>query len=297
MQYLAEALYKKGHEVTVYCKIARDVDMVKYPWMQGAVNIDSENACIQHAGALGDSVVHDWTHMKPLRLARIPKYLSTVMWTDAPGIRNVFPSRAVATAFGKPGAPVIPLGLPVDTFPGTADAGDYYLCSSRMADYKGVDIAIDIARRFNIKLVVAGHAGVFADKYYAMKMKKECTDLGIRYIEDPPDAEIMALMRSAKGLIHMHRWLESFSLAAAQALCLGIPVLTSNVGGPQEYVAGTGGGVVSPLPPDPGADGVISGFLGNHYDGQAKADIATKARSLFDINRIADVYCDIYGGL
>jgi glycosyltransferase involved in cell wall biosynthesis len=298
VQYLAEAFYRRGHEVKLYCSVAGNVDTVKYPWMQDAQDLVNENDAITYIDDLKKAdVVHDFSHSKPLRMAKLKYYLATVMWTDAPTFRSVYPSRAVAAAFSDPTGAVVPLGLPVDTLPTVAGGDGYYIAAGRIAPYKGTDIAVGIAKSNGVKLCVAGHTGKFADTFFSMVIQKLCKLNGYNFVGNPSDDELMALIRSAKGLIHMHRWIESFSLVAAQALCLGVPVLTSNVGAPQEYVSEIGGGVVSPLPPE-GADTTPEAdkFVSTEYTLAERQEIASKARALFDINRIADIYLNIYSG-
>ena len=303
VQYLAGALHGKGHDVTLYCNMADGVDTARHPWMLNARNIRIENEVINYIDELkAYDVCHDWSHLKPLRLAKLDRYIATTMWTDRLGTRNVFPSRAVAAAFGRPDGAVVPLGLPVNTYPSTEDGGDYHLCFSRIADYKGTDIALRIADENKLKLVVAGHAGRFADRYYAMKIKNRCAHSGYRFIEDPDEDDIMSLMRGARGMIHMHRWVESFSLAIAQALCLGVPVLTSDRGGPQEYVTELGGGKVAKLPDDKDFARLfpaetVREFLDMPFGDGERAALASRAREYFDIDRMADTYVGIYGGL
>lgn len=301
VQYLADALCGMGHDVTVFCNLSEQ-NGTAHPWVGNAVNISIENEVIDHLEALqGFDVVHDWSHTKPLRMARLKNYLATTMWTDSLGTRNVFPTKAVAEAFGKPDGAIIPLGLPTGGLPEPVEPDGYFLCFSRIAPYKGVDTAIDIASKNRVPLTVAGHTGRFADRYYAMKMKQRCRELGFSFVADPEgDAEVIALMRHATGLIHVHRWLESFSLAIAQALCMGVPVLTSDRGGPQEYVRELGGGTVVHLEDGKEAElhanGAVQAFLRNIPALEDRMELAQRAREMFDINRIARIYVDIYGG-
>ena len=301
VQYLADALGSMGHDVTVYCKLSAQ-DGNAHPWARNAVNISIENEIIDHIEELqAFDVVHDWSHTKPLRLAKLGNYLATTMWTDAQGTRNVFPSRAVAEAFGKPSAAVVPLGLPTSSMPEPIEPDGYFLCFSRIAPYKGVDIAIDIAARHHIPLTVAGHTGHFADRYYAMKMRYRCRELGFSFVADPEgDQEVIALMRHATGMIHLHRWLESFSLAIAQALCMGVPVLTSDRGGPKEYVNELAGGTIVHFEDGKEAelvhDEAVRSFLHGEFTLEERIGLAQRAREMFDINRIARLYVDIYGG-
>lgn len=295
VEYLATALHRKGHEVHLYCKKGKG-DGKRYPWYGNIHDIPSENEVFAYMDELKEyDVVHDWSHLKPLRMAGLKNYLATVMWSDKPAFRNVFPSRAVAESFGKPDGAVIPLGLPVEGYGDVVPGDGYYICAGRMAHYKGTDIAVDVAWRRKVRLTVAGHTGAFADGYFSMSIKKKCATHGFRYIPNPDDAEMMRLIAHASGMIHMHRWLESFSLTVAQALCMGIPVLTSNVGAPQELVQMVEGGTVSPIPEN-GTTQQIEEYFSKQYTLDERRGIAERARRFFDINRVAELYINVYGG-
>lgn len=298
VEWLAEALVQLGHDVTVFGNMHRkQLDGVEWK----GVPIASEDAIIRHLPDLmAFDVVHDWSHLKPLRAVRIRRYVSTTMYSDQVSGRDVFPSRAVAESFGQPKARVIYLGLPTSSLPEPAMLDDAapYVSFGRIAPYKGQDLAIEVARAAHVPLVIAGHTGAFADAYYALMIEKKARDAGFKFLGDLKADEIDRFLEFARGLLHLHRWLESFSLVIAHALCLGVPVLTTEVGGPKELLADTGGGTVVGVPEDaakwPRTPPDVAAYFSTTWDRRA---IATRARERFDIGRIAKEYTKLYEGL
>ena len=147
-------------------------------------------------------------------------------------------------------------------------------------------------------LFVAGHTGAFADAYFALTGAKKCRDAGFAYLGDLPGDKVGQLLWGSRGLLHLHRWLESFSLVVAHSLCLGVPVLTTDVGAPEELLAETGGGIAIKTPedaatwPQPPPD--VAEYFATRWDRHA---IAQRARELFGIGRVARSYTTLYEGL
>ncbi len=295
VEWLAEALVQLGHDVTIFGNTDRkqldDVDWRGIP-------VASEESIFRHLDDLATyDVVHDWTHTKSLRLARLSKYVSTTMWTDQRSGRDVYPSRAVAEAFGDPKGTVIYLGLPTHNMAEPEDPGDGrpYLSFGRIAPYKGQDLAIEAARVAGVPLVVAGHTGAFADAYFALTIAKKCRDAGFGYLGDVPGDQVGQILGGSRGLLHLHRWCESFALVVAHALCLGVPVLTTDIGAPRELLAETGGGIAIKVPEGtarwsrPPPD--MADYFATRWDRHV---IAKRARELFDIGRVARAYTSLY---
>ena len=295
VEWLGEALVQLGHEVAIFGNVDRkqldDVDWCGVP-------VASEESIFRHIEDLATyDIVHDWTHTKPLRLARLSKYVSTTMWTDQRSGHDMYPSRAVAEAFGDPKGRVVYLGLPTQGMAEPANPADGrpYLSFGRIAPYKGQDLAIKVARASGVPLVVAGHTGAFADAYFTLTIAKKCRDAGFRYLGDVPGDQVAQILGSSRGLLHLHRWIESFGLVVAHALCLGVPVLATEIGAPKELLAETRGGIAikvpeetarwSPPPPD------MAEYFASRWDRHA---IAKRARELFDIGRAARAYTALY---
>ena len=286
--WLATEFAGRQHEVTLAGNV--DDGPSKFGWT--GLHIDTESDVLSPGKIdrlLAADAVSDWTHLKFARMVRAKKYSATVMWTDVrdEARRNVYPSEAVREAFKDPSAPVVPIGLPVEGV-GVSDGSGPYVALGRLAPYKGQDLAVRIAKRAGVKLTVAGHTGFYADAYFSLTTRKACADAGFEFVPDPPDLD--ALLDGAAGLVHTHRWLESFSIVAAQALVRGVPVLTTDQGAVREWVVATDGGVVLPLKDL--EEGKLDGageFFERNWSSR-RAGIAKRARELFDVRGVADRY-------
>lgn len=305
VQWLAEEMVRRGHQVTVFGNVPVRLGEVssrsERTW--SGFPISSQNDVLNHIREFQDfDLVHDRTKDHVLsRMTRLGNVLSTLVWSDQPARPATYVSNAVREYYGDHAAPVVPEAIPTSELPAAAP-GDYYLSFGRIDPIKGTDLAVRIAAARGAKLVVAGHVGRWGDRYYAMVVEWMCRRMGYEFLPNPDNATARRLVANARGVIHTHRWLESFSEVVAEALCQGVPVLTTDTGAPQEWVRATDGGVVVRL-----ADaekGTATGpeaesFFGGPpaYDSTRRADIAARARALFDVAAIADQYERVYRGL
>lgn len=294
-QWHAAELARRGHEVTLMGNL--DDGPSPAGWTGVRILTEADPLTPDKYPILWDAdVVHDFTHMKVARLARTKRYVSTTMYSDRQSGRDVYPSEAVREAFKDPSAPVVPLGVPVDGITPRPATPGRYVCLGRVASYKGQDLAIEVARKANVPLTVAGHTGAYAEAYFALAIRRQCADAGFGFVADPPNLD--ALLDGAAGLLHLHRWIESFSIVAAQALLRGVPILTTDVGAVQEWVRATDGGMVVSLKDllqgrleAAGTDG----FFETNWSSR-RAGIAKRAREIFDVRRTAAAYERIYAG-
>ncbi len=296
-QWFSSELSRRGHEVTLMGNLADGPS--PDGWVGKRIHTESDSIVQDRYELLRNAdVVHDFTHSKLPRLAHTKKYWATVMWTDVrgPNGANIYPSVAVREAFNDPTAPVIPLGIPLEGIEVSPPTPGKYVCLGRIASYKGQVEAIRIARKTGVKLTVAGHTGPYADAYYTLVVRHLCEEAGFDFIADPPD--LNSLLDDAVGLLHVHNWIESFSLVAAQALLRGVPILTTDVGAPQEWIRSTDGGMVVPskdIQAGRWETAGVSDFFETNWSSR-RAGISKRARELFDIRKVADRYEELWGG-
>ncbi len=296
-QDLAVELVRRNHDVTLMGNLEDGPSPAG--WIGKRIITESDPLTRGKYDLLRDAdVVTDFTHTKLPRLARAKKYYATVMWTDGrgPNGTNIYPSEAVRDAFKDPTAPVIPLGIPLDGIGVSDPIPGKYVCLGRIAPYKGQDASVRIAKAAGVRLTVAGHTGPYADAYFTLAVRHLCDEAGFEFIADPPD--LNALLDGAVGLLHLHNWIESFSIVAAHALLRGVPILTTDVGAVQEWVRKTDGGVVVPLKDITerrfDTDGIREFFSTNWSS--RRAGIAKRARELFDIRNVVGRYEELYWG-
>src|SRR5262249_38142756 len=119
----------------------------------------------------------------------------------------------------------------------------------RLANEKGIDLVIAAApaieRATGLRIVIAGEGP-------APRMVRAAARRGVvDAVGALPRDEVPSFLRSVDALIVPGRY-ETFSLATAEALAAGTPVIAANCGGAGELVTRSGGGITFTAG-DPGA--------------------------------------------
>jgi len=300
--WMANELVRRGHEVLLFGNV--DAGKSRFGWT--GVRLETESDALSphnYEEIRACEAVNDWCHSKPLRMAPLPNYWATVMFTDMPAMpgRNVYPSQAVRESFREPSAQVVPIGIELEgSHESLPERSEEFASFGRITHHKGTDLSIRAMARQPVPrlFTVAGHVWPGIDEYYAMAMARLCESSGFAYEPDPPNERAQRIVRQSAGLLHLHRWLESFSIVAGEALCYGTPLLTTDQGAPQEWVRATDGGMVVPLKDleagRPEANAVVRAFLEENWNGRRQG-FAKRARELFDIRRVADRYEALFG--
>ncbi len=135
-----------------------------------------------------------------------------------------------------PVSAVIHHGLDLDRYPYGAEGGDYLLALGRMNHDKGIDRAIDIARRAGLPLLIAAKMREPAEHRYFTEVIEPLLDDQIRYIGEVGHADKIRLLQGARALLNPIRWPEPFGLVMIEALASGTPVVTTNHGAAPEIV-------------------------------------------------------------
>ncbi len=118
----------------------------------------------------------------------------------------------------------------------SATKRDYFLFMSSM-DWemkKGLDVAISLAFRLRIKLVVAGTANNYKR---IMRIAGLCRQIGAAYVGDVRGKRKAELLAGARAFLFPTRVDEAFGLGMAEALMSGTPVICSNKGACPEIIS------------------------------------------------------------
>jgi glycosyltransferase involved in cell wall biosynthesis len=107
---------------------------------------------------------------------------------------------------------------------------DYLVCAGRWIPYKRFDLAIEVAIKSKMNLVIVG--GGPEEKKLRQLAKR--TDIGVYFINNPPDSEYLTIVSKAKALLFPG--IEDFGIVPVEAMLLGIPVIGINQGGLVESV-------------------------------------------------------------
>ena len=103
---------------------------------------------------------------------------------------------------------------------------------TRLCREKGVDLAIHLAKKTNIKLYLAGPVG---EIFYREEIKPHLSTK-IKYLGELKFREKIKVLKNAKALVHPHRQPEGFGNSFIEAMSCGTPVITSNLGSPPEII-------------------------------------------------------------
>jgi glycosyltransferase involved in cell wall biosynthesis len=105
---------------------------------------------------------------------------------------------------------------------------DYYLMVSRITGAKGLEMAIEAAKKAGFKLKIAGSSG----GYYSLP---ENSDKNIEFLGQVTDAELAKLYVGAKAFLALSKD-EDFGITPVEAMSVGTPVIAFDGGGYKETV-------------------------------------------------------------
>lgn len=152
-------------------------------------------------------------------------------------------------------------GVPLEDLPFQEKKQDFLFWIGRISAIKGTDIAVQIAKKTNRPLIIAGEVHTPYRKFFeeevlpyitrtvnseeerkslteALKEGKEIVKDGeVLYIGPLDDGQKSVLYRNAYAVLMPNRWEEPFGLTMVEAMASGTPVIGSNRGSIPEIVS------------------------------------------------------------
>lgn len=176
-------------------------------------------------------------------------------------------------------------GIDLESFTPRETPGDYLLFFGRIHPDKGVAEAIELARRADLPLVVAGI--IHDDAYFAREVAPHIDGDRVRYVGSVGPTERDELLGGALALVHLVNFAEPFGLSMVEAMATGTPVIGRRRGSIPEVV-------------DDGVTGVVvndvEGALAALDRVRALDRRAVRARcaARFSRDRMVDDYLAVY---
>jgi glycosyltransferase involved in cell wall biosynthesis len=163
--------------------------------------------------------------------------------TDYEGTKN--PDGAGHT--GKPvkAAHVVNGGIDTTFYTPSPNKSDYFLWLGRWHPARGYDVAIELAHRTGIHLIMAGEHPdneIFDNQKQcaleAQKLAKGAGNIQFAWLPKDPDHHIAKreLFRQAKAFLHFNQFCEPFGLSQTESLACGTPVIGTNYGSVAEVI-------------------------------------------------------------
>ncbi len=261
VSWLTEELVRRGHDVTLFaagssCTSATLVPVVPSALRQGDQCYDTvrsrfvEEMLVQERAAEFD-IIH--SHIDEFAVAMLSRGVITPVMTtlhgrldrdDVQGLiaNDRMPVVSISYAQRDPvpsacWAANVYHGLPLDRYrPGPGD-GDYVVFLGRISPEKRPHVAIDIARRAGVRLVIAAKVDPIDRRYFEEVIRPRLSDPLVDFVGEVDEQAKGRLLRHARALLFPILWPEPFGLAMAEALAYGTPVITRRCGSTPEVVA------------------------------------------------------------
>ena len=306
---LAKGLVARGHEITLFanpesCSAGR---LIPWPGRASGSRLDTfRNAATLSAQVLKGSfdLVHSFSriaYLAPILPSPIPKLMTYQRRIGARSVRlghtlsrgtlwfSAISRQMMREVSGIGTWRLVFNGAPVERYtfnenPG-ADAPLVFL--GRIEEIKGPHLAIEIARRTGLRLILAGNIPEDHQSFFDAKVAPYIDGSQVIHIGPVDDAAKNSLLGGARALLMPILWEEPFGIVMAEALACGTPVLGLARGAVPEVV-----------------EHGVTGFVGESIDELIavvprlaklkRSDCRARAERLFSETAVVENYLAVY---
>ncbi len=251
---IADGLAARGWNVTLFATR----DSVSQARLHGVIEhgyeedrtIDPKVAEYLHISeafeaAAGFDLIHshyDFMALCFTRLVQTP-VLTTIHGFSSPKIMPVYEKYreanyvSISDADRAPGLQYMATvynGIDVALYPLGARGGDALVFLGRIHEDKGVHLAIEVAQRSGLPLLIGG---IVQDREYFRDRVEPHLNSCIQYLGPLDVAGKNALFARARALLHLNTIPERFGLVLAEANAAGVPVIAMDRGSCREVIA------------------------------------------------------------
>lgn len=191
-------------------------------------------------------LIHNSYDFLPLTYSRLIKtpMLTTIHGFSSPEILKVYHKYkdlyyvSISDSDRDPNLPYLATvynGIDLSNITYRQAPGDKLVFLGRIHPDKGVELAIEVAKKSGRDLIIAG---IIQDQdYFDSLVKPHINDSSIRFIGpvNPPQRD--KLFASALAVLHLNTIPERFGLVLAESMAAGVPVIAADLGSCREVIA------------------------------------------------------------
>lgn len=311
---LTEELVKRGHEVTLFAsgtsetsaKLVTVVDaplraagkynMLQWPAFDMQTLIEVENRQDQF------DIVHShmsWTALPVLDRLKCAT-LTTMHNQIKPYCQGIYfryshlPYVAISDSFKSLNHPdkmnyagTVYNGIRVEDFASKNAKRDGLLFVGRLCKDKGTAEALDIAKKLNKHLTLAGKVDKNDEAYFEAEVKPRLDNSDAEFIGEIDHDQKVELYGKAEAVVYPINFSEPFGLVMAEALAAGTPVLAFDRGSVREVLDDPKTAVIGST-----VDELVSRFPELQHIN--RNDCVERVKNLFSVEKMVDSYEAIY---
>jgi len=125
-------------------------------------------------------------------------------------------------------------GIDISQFTFVPEPGQYLLFLGRIHPNKGTHLAIEVAKRARLPLIIAG---IIQDEtYFREAVQPHVDGVDVSYVGPVGPVERDKLLGGARALLHLISFAEPFGLSVVESLATGTPVIATPLGSMPELL-------------------------------------------------------------
>jgi glycosyltransferase involved in cell wall biosynthesis len=314
VSWLTEELVRTGQEVTLFASGDSMTTATLYPVCRQALRLDPR--CIDRLAAHvleieyvfqeknNFDLIHfhcDYLHFPLSRRESMTQVTTLHGRLDLPDLAPLYlmykdmPVISISDAQRSPlpwanWQGTVHHGLPEDHYSLSEGKGGYLAFLGRISPEKGLEQAVEIAKRAGMPLKVAAKVDRADLEYYESKIKSLLKAPNIEFIGEIGYPEKNEFLGSAAALLFPIQWPEPFGLVMIEAMACGTPVIAYPRGSVPEVIEdGVNGFIVPDIP------GAVNAIRNLHRIDRKKCRCRFERR--FTAARMAEDYLALYSKL
>ncbi len=314
VSYLTEELVALGHDVTLFASGDSVTSARLIPTCERALRLDPNHPdpiavhLLQLERVFREAdrfdVIHfhcDFIHYPLTRRTGTPSLTTVHGRLDIPGLDDLYrefadiPLVSISDSQRKPipwanWRATVYHGLPPTFATAHLESGEYLAVLGRVSPEKGVDRAIEIARRTGLPLRIAAKVDPADQEYFDTVIRPLLREPGIEYLGEIGEGDKAEFLGRAYALLFPIDWPEPFGLVMIEAMACGTPVIAFQRGSVPEVLRdGVAGYIVSNV------DEAVSAV--EHIPALSRATCRAVFEERFSAERMARDYLAAYASL